>query len=489
MYTETLNNTEQYEDDEIILDLSGLFEDYIRCLKRCWLQLLLVLFMVTALGVTYFNISYQPSYEAKITYAVERTGDPGTDASIAKRLSLSIPIVTGLKDFRQDLTENIKTKSGNGNCIFRSVNTEGSNLFTVYVSTNNYKNTNIFLENFKKIYPEWASDSVGTVELQIADESQAGKTPSNPYSLPKSAGMGAVAGIAVCFVVATIYVLSSKTVRKESDMKKVTVKSCITVIPDVKLKKRINSQKEQLLITNRRVDWGFRQSILGAQSRIERQMEKENKRVLLVSSTLPEEGKSLFALNLALAFEQREKNVLVIDGDLRNPSIGKLFGLEEGHKGLSDYFKNGSSLEEIIQTKDNIDVICGGSIRNKASSILKKKEMDQLMEILINSYDYIIIDTPPSALFTDASMLSEYADAVVYAVRHDKPTIKETKEGIEPFIRSEKLLGYVINRKPGGYSSYGKYGRYSQYSSYRKYGKYKKYIDLDEKNMNTEDSL
>ena len=119
--------------------------------------------------------------------------------------------------------------------------------------------------------------------------------------------MGAVAGIAVCFVVATIYVLSSKTVRKESDMKKVTVKSCITVIPDVKLKKRINSQKEQLLITNRRVDWGFRQSILGAQSRIERQMEKENKRVLLVSSTLPEEGKSLFALNLALAFEQERK--------------------------------------------------------------------------------------------------------------------------------------------------------------------------------------
>lgn len=489
MYTETLNNTEQYEDDEIILDLSGLFEDYIRCLKRCWLQLLLVLFMVTALGVTYFNISYQPSYEAKITYAVERTGDTGIDASIAKRLSLSIPTLTGVKDFRQDLTENIKTKSRNGNYTFRSVNTEGSNLFTVYVSTNNYKNTNILLENFKKIYPGWASDSVGTVELQIADESQAGTTPSNPYSLPKSAGMGAVAGLAVCFVIATIYVLSSKTVRKESDMKKVTVKSCITVIPDVKLKKRINSQKEQLLITNRRVDWGFRQSILGAQSRIERQMEKENKRVLLVSSTLPEEGKSLLALNLALAFEQREKNVLVIDGDLRNPSIGKLLGLEEGHKGLSDYFKKGSSLEEIIQTKNNIDVICGGSIRNKASSILKKKEMDQLMEILINSYDYIIIDTPPSALFTDAAMLSEYADAVVYAVHHDKPTTKEIKEGIDPFIRSGKLLGYVINRKPGGYSSYGKYGRYSQYSSYRKYGKYKKYVDIDEKTMNTEDSL
>ena len=162
MYTENQNNMEQYEDDEIVLDLSGLLEDYIRCLKRCWLQLLLVLLTVTALTVAYFNRSYEPFYEAKLTYAVERTGDAATDASIAKRLSSSVSSVTALEEFRQDLTENIQEKSLNDNYQFSSVNTEGSNLFTVYLKTNNYKNTNLLIENFKDVYPKWASEITGT---------------------------------------------------------------------------------------------------------------------------------------------------------------------------------------------------------------------------------------------------------------------------------------------------------------------------------------
>lgn len=486
MYTENQNNMEEYEDDEIVLDLSSLLEDYVRCLKRCWLQLLLVLLTVTALVVAYFNRSYEPFYEAKLTYAVERTGDAATDASIAKRLSLSVPSVTALEEFRQDLTENIQEKSLNHNYQFSSVNTEGSNLFTVYLKTNNYKNTNLLMENFKEIYPKWASEITGIVELQIADESLAGKNPSNPYSLPKSAAMGLLAGAALCFVIATVYAFATKTVRRESDMKKLTVKGCIAMIPEARQKKRMKGKKGQLLITNKHVDWGFKQAMLTAQNRIVRQMEKENKHVLLVSSTIPEEGKSLLALNIALGFSVQDKKVLVIDGDFRNPSIGKILGLEENHHGLADYFKQKCFLNDIIQSKNNLDVICGGSVRDKASSVLKQKEMEHLMETLVNDYDYIVIDTPPSALFTDAALLSEYADSVLYVVRHDRAITREIRDGLEPFIRNEKLLGYLINRKPGGYSTYGGYGKYS---SYKQYGKYKRYIDLDEKSMNTEDSL
>ena len=71
-------------------------------------------------------------------------------------------------------------------------------------------------------------------------------------------------------------------------------------------------------------------------------------------------------------------------------------------------------------------------------------------------------------------------------MRHDKATVKEIRDGIEPYIRSDKLLGYIINRKPGGYSSYGKYGRYG---GYKRYEKYKKYVELNKETMNTEDSL
>ena len=88
--------------------------------------------------------------------------------------------------------------------------------------------------------------------------------------------------------------------------------------------------------------------------------------MLLVSSTIPEEGKSLLALNLALAFWNAGQKVLMMDGDLRNPTIGRVLGLEEGHPGLSDYFKNGTSMDDIIQTKENLDVITAGTIRGRS---------------------------------------------------------------------------------------------------------------------------
>lgn len=486
MRTENQNNTERYEDEDAALDLWELFEDYLRCLKRCWLQLLLVLLIVTTLAVTYFNFTYEPYYEAKITYAVERTGDTVTDAALAKRLSLSLPTVINLRDFKRDLLENIEEETRNENFQITASNTEGSNLFTVYINTNNYENSNILLENFKKVYPEWASETVGTVDLQTADESAADSEPSNPYSLPKSAAKGVLAGIVLCVAIATVYSRVNRTVQRESDMRSVTVKSCVASVPDTKTKKRVSSKREQLLISNKRVDWGFKQSVLAMQSRVERQLEKEEKKVLLVSSTIPEEGKSLLALNLALAFGMRDKKVLMMDGDLRNPTIGCVLGLEEGHPGLSDYFKNGTSMDDIIQTKENLDVITAGTIRGEAAAILSDKPMEALMENLMNWYDYIIIDTPPTGFFTDGVILAGYAEAVLYVVRHDQATIREIREGISAYIQSDKLLGYVLNRKPGGYSAYGKYGKYG---SYGKYSRYKRYAALDETSMNTEDSL
>lgn len=487
---DTQNAARLYEDDEIVLDLGGLFEDYIRCLKRCWLQLLLVLLSVTFLVTACLNHTYEPSYQAKVTYAVDKTGDTTTDAAIAKRLSQSVSTVAALREFRQELTSNIQEDSRNENYWITATNTEGSNLFSIQIHANNYENANLLLENLKEIYPRWASETTGALELQLVDESQAGKTPSNPYQLPLSAAKGALVGAALCFVIATVYVMTTGTVRRESDMKKITTKACIAAIPDIRIKKRANSTKEQLLLTNKRVDWGFKQSILTAQNRIERQLEKDEKQVMLVTSTLPEEGKSVLALNLAMAFAQRDKEVVIIDGDLRNSTIGNLLGLEETTAGLTDYFVKDKKISEIIQTKNGVDVICGGSVSGKATTTIEEKKMKRLMDWLRDMYDYILIDTPPSHLFADGAILAEYSDAVVYVVRHDRATVREIKDAITPYIRSEKLLGYMMNRSPKGYSSYGgRYGKYGRYGGYGRYGKYGRYSDLDKTSMNTEDSL
>ena len=263
------------------------------------------------------------------------------------------------------------------------------------------------------------------------------------------------------------------------------------MIPDVKIKKRSKSTKSQLLISKKRIDWGYKQSLLSAQSRLDMQMEKNGQKVLLVSSTLPQEGKSHMSVNLALAALQNDKKTVIIDGDMRNPSVGRMFGFEGKSLGLSDYFEGKADVEEIMIKSGNLSVISAGTKNGGISGIISDSKMQDLMEYLRRNFDFIVIDTPPAGLFSDADILAKYADTVLYVVRYDHASVKEIQEGMSSFIQNNKLLGYVINQSHGSLSSYGKYGKYgySKYGHYGHYGKYKRYIKTAEKEMNTEDSL
>ena len=89
--------------EEIVLDLSGILDDYIRCIKKYWMQFILVMVVAAGLVIAFLNMKYEPVYIAKISYAVTKTGDTGIDASVAARLSGAIPVLTQDKKFREDL--------------------------------------------------------------------------------------------------------------------------------------------------------------------------------------------------------------------------------------------------------------------------------------------------------------------------------------------------------------------------------------------------
>lgn len=487
MQAETKIDRGAYEGQGEI-DLMEVLDNSVRCLKRYWIQFLLIIIAVTAAVVTYFNFTYQPVYSAKLTYAVNRTGDTATDASIAKRLSNSVGILSETADFQNQIFQAAEDVPDGEEFWFTSQYTEGANLFTVSVNSDSFEYVDTALDAFQKVYPSWADRINGSVELEIVDKLQALEEPDNPYSLVDFASKGILAGIVLAVCLGAFYVQSIHTVRKEKDMRAVTAKGCITLIPETKIKKRSRSQKRQLLISNKRIDWGFKQSILTAQSRIDMQMEKKGQKVLLVTSTLPQEGKSMISVNLALAAVQNGKKTVIIDGDMRNPSVGRMFGFTGKAPGLSDYFDKRSGLDEIIVECQTLSVISAGTRNGGASGIVSGEMMEDLMRYLRKTYDFIVIDTPPSGLFSDASIFSGYVDDVLYVVRYDMADIREIREGIAPFSDSGALVGYVINRSKGSLSSYGRYGKYG-YSKYGRYGKYKRYIKTDESSMNTEDSL
>ena len=209
----------------------------------------------------------------------------------------------------------------------------------------------------------------------------------------------------------------------------------------------------------------------------EREMEGTGGKVLLVTSTISGEGKSALAINLAYTAASHGKNVLLIDGDLRKQEDGKQMGLEDGY-GLEELILEGEHQKEAIRLEERSGIwaICGSRPAKKIPNLLNHPRLREILENSSKHMDLIVIDTPPCELFEDAGILAEYADGILYVIRHDAVQRRRILEGISDLEESStKLLGYVFNGVPVHHSGYGYYG-YGRYGyGYYGYGKYGKY--------------
>ncbi|MGL4570206.1 MAG: CpsD/CapB family tyrosine-protein kinase [Clostridium sp.] len=173
--------------------------------------------------------------------------------------------------------------------------------------------------------------------------------------------------------------------------------------------------------------------------------DKEIKKILVTSSE-PGEGKSTTAGNLALAFAQNEKKVLLIDCDLRKPSVHKKFRISN-NKGLSDSIINNNKLKECIHKKgEYIHILPSGKVPPNPSEMLGSQAMDVLLEELCNEYDVIILDSPPVLAVTDAQILSTRSDGTLIVVRAEQ-TKKDAviaAKGVLNKVNSN-ILGTVLN--------------------------------------------
>ncbi len=192
-------------------------------------------------------------------------------------------------------------------------------------------------------------------------------------------------------------------------------------------------------------------------------------RVILVTSTVPQEGKTTVTKNLAMSVAQEfHKKVIVIDADLRNPSV---FPTRfENEKGLSDFLSNETSMAEILKilNKEKFIVIPAGAASQQAAELVGSKRMRELIRMLRGADEeaFIIIDSPPILATSEPLMLSEWVDGVIFVVMADQATRGSIKKAISSIDR-KKIIGVVFNNKnlkPNKlYSDY--------YNSYRYYNK------------------
>lgn len=192
-------------------------------------------------------------------------------------------------------------------------------------------------------------------------------------------------------------------------------------------------------------------------------LEKINGKVITVSSPNAAEGKSTTTINLAIAISQLNKKILIIDADTRRSTIHKKLKMENG-VGCLDVITGNSSLEEsIIKYNDHLDILTSGSHLNNPAELFSTDGFNELLDKAREKYDYILIDTPPINLVSDALVISQKCDGILVVVRADVTTYEafnKTRNSLSEL--GINIVGVIIN----GTNSARSY----RYSKYRKYG-------------------
>lgn len=194
-------------------------------------------------------------------------------------------------------------------------------------------------------------------------------------------------------------------------------------------------------------------------------------KMIVVTSALQSEGKSVTATNLALSFAELGKKVLLMDCDLRKPKLGRLLNLS-APAGLSNVLMEPELLEKaLIKSFGGVDIILAGDIPPNPSELLASVRMEKLLGQMKERYEYIIVDTPPINMVTDAMVLAPQSDGVLFVVRANQSDRNSVGYAIDQLDYAQvKVLGFVLNDVELEKSSYG-YGK-SRYSRYRRYGHY-----------------
>ena len=170
-----------------------------------------------------------------------------------------------------------------------------------------------------------------------------------------------------------------------------------------------------------------------------------------ITSSMPSEGKSINSINLAISFADIGKKTLLVDCNLRLPSIASRLRIEK-QPGLSDLLAGETSVSEAIwQYKDHLDVLAAGQVPHEPTGLLASQRMKMLLVEMRGKYDYIIIDLPPITDVTDAVILAESVDGYLLVVRHDSTEYRAVGEMLRRLrLSNGRILGFLYTKAPIG---------------------------------------
>ena len=474
--------------------------------NRAWVVAVasLVAAVVSLLG-TFFFIT--PKYESSAMFYVNNNslsfGDTSVDIttgdiSASKSLVESYIVVLMTRDSLNavidyagvDLTYEQMEK------MISAASVNSTEIFRVTVTSTDPEEAEKIASAIAYILPKRIATIIEGTSAKVVDTPIVPVEASSP-SYRNNTIIGFLLGMVLCVTVIVLREIFDVTIREEKDITDSLRYPILATVPDMNAhskggyyryayaaKSKDKAGKPSVLV-GKNISFAASEAYKLLRTKLQFSFADGKKcHIIGVSSAMAGEGKSLSSTNIAYSLSELGKNVLLIDCDLRRPSLAEKLPIEK-FPGLSNYLSGLCSFEEVVQNcnlpkaEEAFRVVSAGGIAPNPVELLSSDRMSKLLDALREKYDYVILDFPPVGEVSDALALVEKTDGMLLVVRQNhcnRPIMVSTLRQFE-FVGA-RILGIVYNsvRENSGAYGYGrryyKYGKYGKYSKYGKYGKY-----------------
>ncbi len=475
-----LNASTQFdkkEPQELIFQFHP--SDVWRGLKKFWWLCIVFVVGCAVLLVGFRMVTFKPQYTASATFTVQTQDISVEGAGItsysyyynrttAEQLSETFPFILESNLLQTAVCDDLGIKTMPATISATAVS--GTNMFTMNAVGRNPQQTYDVLISAMKNYPLIAEYVIGSTELTMISEPVIPENPSNSRQLARYSAYGVVIGVIISCVWILAYAIFRDTIKIKNDINEKLNQSCLGALPIVSFKKYKSEINRSVLMTNNLVGDAFRENIRKLRNTLTEEAGEEIKSIMVTSSA-PGEGKTTVAVNLAISLAKMGKNVMLIDGDLYNPSIDKQ--LESFKK--NEFQSNDPQIT--LQYIDELDIgVMTFNVDEKnVWKVMQTPYLKKCIDELKSECDYVIVDAPPCALSSDPVTIAGAVDAAIFVIKQDTVRTTRIKYAVDSLLSVDtKIIGCVLNRVSVGWNGYGYYYggygyKYSRYG-YSKYG-------------------
>ena len=441
--------------------------DYLRAIRRRWRVVALFGLLFGALAAAYtFTVTPQYASSAQLFVTTPSSGS-SSDASyqgalFSQQRVQSYAIQVGTRDMASKVLDDLDldlTPAELADKVSASVVTQ-TVILTITATDPDAATAQQIAQAYAAELGDWVEvtetppgQAASPVKATISEAADLPDSPTSP-DVVRNLVLGALAGILLGLGAAVLREHLDNSIRGAEDVAKVTTVSTLGTIPfdtDTRSKPLITSldthapraETFRVLRTNLQfVD-----------------VDRQNK-VFVLSSAVPEEGKTTTSVNLALALAQAGQRTLLIEGDLRRPRAAALLDVDQTI-GVTTVLVGRVSIDDAIQKVGDLHLLGSGAIPPNPAELLQSQAMSDLLEQARQRYDIVLIDAPPLLPVTDAALLAAQADGALMVVRHGRTTRDQLAQAIKRLEQVEAVpVGVVLNMVPtrGLDTSYSYYG-------------------------------